>query len=298
MVQVYGHLAGPLAIKYLKASTFGVVARFNRSFYLQGCMAGVPELLCIGKSDLEPGPINVLCRQWPSEKNLPSPGRAINRSGKVISWDQGYIDLAEMKVWVPPVCPVIDQGTLLEGLQSLRSLVNKSTNRDGLIPLLLSHPDKGIYETYQKMLIKIAWNAVQDLRAWLRNMRGANTHLINGFPGHAVKSLIGLGPGLTPSGDDLLGGMLIALNSTGQTEISEILWSSIVGIVSGTNEISQAHLKAAAHGMGAEVLHQLLVSLISGKSLDNLIERLSNVGHSSGWDAVVGACLVLDACCE
>ena len=148
------------------------------------------------------------------------------------------------------------------------------------------------------MLIKIAWYAVQDLSAWLRNMSEVNTHLIDEFPGHAVKSLIGLGPGLTPSGDDLLGGMLIALNSTGQTEISEILWSSIVGIISGTNEISQAHLQAAAHGMGAEVLHQLIVSLISGKSLDNLIERLGNVGHSSGWDAVVGACLVLDACCE
>ena len=297
MIKVYGHLAGPLAIRCLEASTFGVVARFSRSLYLQGCMAEVPELLCIGRQDLEPGP-NVLCRQWPLEKNLPSTGTTITRSGKLISWDQGYIDLSEIKVWIPPVCPVVDQGKLLEGLQSLRNLVNKSTNRDGLIPLLLSRPDKGVYETYQKTLIKIAWHAVQDLNAWLRNMSGVNAHLLYEFPDHAVKSLIGLGPGLTPSGDDLLGGMLIALNSTGQTEITEIIWSSIVGIISGTNEISQAHLKAAAQGMGAEVLHQLIVSLISGKSLDNLIQRLNNVGHSSGWDAVVGACLVLDACCE
>jgi hypothetical protein len=57
-------------------------------------------------------------------------------------------------------------------------------------------------------------------------------------------------------------------------------------------------LQAAANGMGADVIHQLIVALISGNSLSHLIERLDSVGHSSGWDAVVGVCLVFDVLCE
>ena len=39
----------------------------------------------------------------------------------------------------------------------------------------------------------------------------------------AVASLLGLGPGLTPSGDDFLGGMLIALHFCGEKSVQNLL---------------------------------------------------------------------------
>ncbi|MFX8976555.1 DUF2877 domain-containing protein, partial [Acinetobacter baumannii] len=43
----------------------------------------------------------------------------------------------------------------------------------------------------------------------------------------ALVNLIGLGPGLTPSGDDLVGGALIALAELDLPNIRDVLWSTI-----------------------------------------------------------------------
>ena len=105
---------------------------------------------------------------------------------------------------------------------------------------------------------------------------------------------MGLGPGLTPSGDDILGGILIALHCLGRLDQAWILWDAIVREAHRTNRISQAHLYAAAHGMGAEVLHGWIHALqgeADRQTLYSLCERLGRVGHTSGWDAALGACL-------
>ena len=114
------------------------------------------------------------------------------------------------------------------------------------------------------------------------------------YPSLFLSGLIGLGPGLTPSGDDILGGMLIALHCLGRLDQSRILWNVIEREAHRTNRISQAHLYAAAHGMGAEVLHEWIHSLqgeTDRQTVYGLCKRLGRVGHTSGWDAALGASL-------
>lgn len=102
-----------------------------------------------------------------------------------------------------------------------------------------------------------------------------------------VEGLIGLGPGLTPSGDDYLGGMLIALRLTGRAMQAEGLWRWLQPRLDGrTSALSAAHLAAAAAGEAHEALHEVL----NGK-LD--LDALDAVGHTSGWDALAGAAAVL-----
>jgi hypothetical protein len=104
-----------------------------------------------------------------------------------------------------------------------------------------------------------------------------------------AQQLIGLGPGLTPSGDDYLGGMLVALRLSGRGMQAEGLWRWLQPrLKERTSAISAAHLAAAAAGEAHEALHDLL-----GGSLD--FDRLSAVGHTSGWDALAGAAAVLKA---
>jgi hypothetical protein len=99
--------------------------------------------------------------------------------------------------------------------------------------------------------------------------------------------LIGLGPGLTPSGDDYLGGMLVALRLSGRGMQADGLWRWLQPrLRERTSLISAAHLAAAAAGEAHEALHAVL-----GGNPD--LDNLDRVGHTSGWDALAGAVAVL-----
>jgi hypothetical protein len=101
-----------------------------------------------------------------------------------------------------------------------------------------------------------------------------------------AEMLIGLGPGLTPSGDDYLGGMLIALHQLQRGPQAAGLWRWLEPRLSRTSDISRAHLTAAAAGEGHEALHAVLGG-------DLALEKLDGVGHTSGWDALAGVVAVL-----
>ncbi|HEX6267035.1 MAG TPA: DUF2877 domain-containing protein [Burkholderiales bacterium] len=99
--------------------------------------------------------------------------------------------------------------------------------------------------------------------------------------------LIGLGPGLTPSGDDYFGGMLVALRLNGRSMQAEGLWRWLQPrLGERTSAVSAAHLAAAAAGEAHEALHDVL-----NGSLD--LDRLNAAGQCSGWDALAGAVAVL-----
>jgi len=112
--------------------------------------------------------------------------------------------------------------------------------------------------------------------------------------GHALANeaaqLIGLGPGLTPSGDDYLGGVLIALRWLGRGAHAESLWRWLEPRLGRTGVISAAHLAAAAGGEAHEALHEVMDNLAAWQAPDlhPSLARLDAVGHTSGWDALAG----------
>jgi hypothetical protein len=64
-----------------------------------------------------------------------------------------------------------------------------------------------------------------------------------------------------------------------------------------TSPISAAFLRAAAEGLGCEALHEAISAILEGRTeaLARHIEALGRIGHTSGWDALAGAVLVLQA---
>jgi hypothetical protein len=114
--------------------------------------------------------------------------------------------------------------------------------------------------------------------------------------GTPLDTLIGLGPGLTPAGDDFVGGAMIALRVCGTTAGHAALADRIAAWAlplarTNTNRISRAHLECAAAGEGHEALHDLLCSFEKKH-----LERLARIGHTSGLDAAAGALLALKWC--
>ena len=113
-----------------------------------------------------------------------------------------------------------------------------------------------------------------------------------------IAPLLGLGPGLTPSGDDFVGGMMIALCSLGETTLCRNLWVASQPLASAAgNPIALAHLAAASEGLANIALHHTLAAIIEGQidCLCALRTAIDRVGHTSGWDGMAGVVRILEA---
>ncbi len=112
----------------------------------------------------------------------------------------------------------------------------------------------------------------------------------------SIKPLIGLGPGVTPSGDDFLIGYLAALWSTAGRGPQRRAFLSAIGaqiaqLAAHTNTISRAYLLHAGGGDVSEWLAALIQAIGAGKTpaaVQPLAARAIQVGHTSGADSVTG----------
>ena len=107
-----------------------------------------------------------------------------------------------------------------------------------------------------------------------------------------LADLLGLGPGLTPAGDDALGGAALALRACGRTADADALREFLSArMATATSAISAAHLRAALDGTGAQALHSILADIVQGRAPN--LAPLDAIGHSSGYDALAGIVAVL-----
>jgi len=115
----------------------------------------------------------------------------------------------------------------------------------------------------------------------------------------AIRPLIGLGPGLTPSGDDFIVGYLAGLWSTAGNDSSRLSFMSSVGTwlsqaASGTNAISSTYIRSAVNGNVSEPIATLAQRVAQVNSMDSVREATRTalqVGNTSGADGVLGLLL-------
>ena len=115
----------------------------------------------------------------------------------------------------------------------------------------------------------------------------------------AMRRLIGLGVGLTPSGDDFLVGYLAGLWSTACGKSSRLAFLRSIGArmcedARNTNVISRVYLLAASKGHVSEplaVLVQHLATSLNQASVLGATKAALSIGHTSGADGVLGLLL-------
>lgn len=184
------------------------------------------------------------------------------------------VDITSAGLWQPHPAPGWNAPVVAAALARLRAAARDRLPREGFACVL---------DPARERL-----PAVTALARWLAAPEGTPD---------AAAGLIGLGPGLTPSGDDLIGGALCALHATGRADDAARLAAWALPLAkNGTNRISQAHLACAAEGEGGEAVNDAIVSLLSGEAPD--LARIDAIGHTSGWDALAGVCLALHAMAE
>jgi len=141
--------------------------------------------------------------------------------------------------------------------------------------------------------------AATSARCWHHsaNMARAVRHALdepNTLDG-ALTRVVGLGPGATPSGDDVLVGILAVLKTphsgTAGAQAAEVLGRSVLPLLSRTTYVSGQLLRQAVNGLFGQAVHEVLAALIENpepRLLKDKIQRIVATGATSGADTCSG----------
>jgi hypothetical protein len=115
-----------------------------------------------------------------------------------------------------------------------------------------------------------------------------------------VRRLVGAGPGLTPSGDDVLCGLLLGLRLLGHARSLPRLWDAVVPRLPSTTTLSAALLVEAVQGYALPPVIELGEALAAADpgGVSVAAARVLAVGHTSGADLMAGLAGCLDALAE
>ena len=291
-VRSIGQVAADLLVS---GAHFEVEAVFERSCYLRLASGFV----CVGAADIGKGPINALI-DLPEGVGFAGLGIGRDDEGSIgasgIMIDDGpVIALAAVEPWAPPPFPTqLDRRTIASGLATLRHAIEAEPVGGGLAGLVF---DAARWRRPTRFELAAA-DLMTEMRARLPQAIAETD--VGGIAPHAVL-LLGLGPGLTPSGDDVLGGMLLALSALQETIFRDALWEALVPELGDlTNEISAMHLAVAADGLGADAVHRLINAALIGDAADiaRHAKTVTAIGDSSGFDIMAGIVLATTAWVE
>jgi hypothetical protein len=287
--------AGPLARRALRDFARGKVeAVFERSFYA----AIEDRWICILSCRGGMGPLNARCDKAGLESAIQrfvrvgdeaAIGRGILSIGTKLSFD-----FRQAAGWHPPILSRCEQHSVADGMNALRRCLDLRSLPPNGLAFLLAGEGRAIGS--DAPLAAATKRPLESLFLLLSvAMASGKTSCIDT---RALEPLLGLGPGLTPSGDDIIGGVIITLHLLGLAHIRDALWARLKpSLPEATNRISIAHMEAAAEGYGHEAVHDLVNAILAGHTgnLDRQLDAISALGHTSGWDTLVGIVVTASA---
>lgn len=111
-----------------------------------------------------------------------------------------------------------------------------------------------------------------------------------------LEKLLGLGPGLTPSADDVLLGMIYVFHTLPRKAAGVQPFLESVGQLCDrrTTQISAAYLKAMLRGAPFERMEQVFRGICGEQELD--IGKLTQIGSASGSEMLLGMLIALRIC--
>jgi hypothetical protein len=225
-------------------------------------------------------------------------GEAFCVQGERVSSAGLHVDFGAAFIWAAP--PVRNDAALRVEQIPARVKEAFSTGLDSsqasgfgrLIPAVLAlSAGEPAEERELDPVLAVAWPAIREM---------AQACLVHGMRGllRQGNALVGLGEGLTPSGDDFLGGLLFCINTMQRLHPGYIdldpseLALFVESAGQRTHAISFALLHDLANGQAVEPLHQLIQAVWGDRPPETIRQcasRLTQIGHSTGWDLLTGA---------
>lgn len=206
------------------------------------------------------------------------------------------LDLQQSQPWnphpqlTPAACP---PERLQAHLAFLETYLAAHASPDGLAGLAhLDHATPMEKASANQLLLQAAWAATRQL---LDGISRQQVSLVR----EGLTMLIGLGPGLTPSGDDLLTGLIAATLVLGEALDQNVAFYQRLGAealaiaYSRTNKLSITWIEYAGRGEVAEHLGRLFEALIQSDTslLEKAAQEVLSSGATSGGDLLAGIIL-------
>ncbi len=205
--------------------------------------------------------------------------------GSCLTWEDQVrrsLPAEKRKELYDKILLLLGQKKDLQGLSDSALRVKKCEEDSPLTAYL--REKAGLFLSYRKLLSHYAKEKGQEEEAFQE----------------LVFSLLGLGQGLTPSGDDFLTGMMLAFWICPKEELNSaleqkrrILFQTVEKNLERTNDISKAYLHCALEGRFGESYHALLAEE-KEEGQAEVLEEIARVGHSSGIDTLNGLAIGLE----
>lgn len=230
-----------------------VAATFERSCYLD--LNG--RIFALVLPDLLNGPINVVI-SW--------------RKGFAFSdlrpGDEVHLDLRRATLWPAELRP-LDAG----GLAAARTRISVVET------VLAAAPAESLAQPDEQ-----PWRAAEAMSGFAEGLRTGDEAVLR----EAASRLAGLGPGLTPSGDDVLTGAMTALTLVRGDASSGLRRAIHEAASPRTTRVSAAYLEAASRGEAGEAWHHLRDAL-AGRARKTSPEEAEPEGARVAGMAVLSA---------
>lgn len=293
---------GPTAQRALMGDALGIVhSVFERAFNV----LVNDELIGIGRSDVARSPASLITDIPPNTKmsSLVEKNDRVLRIGKLLEiGDRLKISLEGVQIWLPKrgITKPLDIEAIRNNLLTVKRLISDGRYEEGLGQLLPYVDDIIAGATVnESSLNRVAKLALPQIRSLVAAIKSKDLDLL----GDSAKKLVGLGPGLSPSADDLLVGFMSSLcwmaNSFGKDadylhRANQTILASALG---RTTLLSQQMLKHAAIGETNEIIEGFLEAMLAAGSdrVRKAAGRVLTMGETSGEDTMVGILLGLRA---
>jgi hypothetical protein len=256
-------------------------------------------LICLVPEAVERGPLNVTLRPQVGLGKMPSlgvkVGDKVKMRGSILELGtRSEVSFRSAGTYRPSrkfALPMLEENEITSNLEVARETALLSGKMAGLGDLIgLLRPGGGSARAGRLNIFASA-----ALPRMVRLERAFCSEDNNGLK-CAVRALTGLGPGLTPSSDDMLAGLVLmsvlyAENRGSPRRASRLIAQAASTEARGrTTVLSEEYLAQAALGSGNEPVMRLCAALLTGerKSVERETSRVLSTGETSGTDTVLG----------
>lgn len=269
--------------------TIGLVGRvhsvFERAINFESADIGMVTLAC---KSIGNGPFTLLIDAARIPADIARAGDRVRGDAQsLLVGDGAAVRLAGASLWHGqlPDYPANDS-TLAAKLGAMKALLRREGRPGGMLGA------RAIDGPFAVM-------ASRSLQHEARRLSAALCCGDSQLAGVHARAIVGLGPGLTPSGDDFLLGVLTVLNVPGHPGKQHLpaLTQAILGAIGSTNEISFAMLSRALVGAAPERVVGLIEAIVRGAGSDLIVSlrRVLEIGSCSGTDIACGVLMAFTA---
>lgn len=296
---------GEKALKALgkKGGRFEIHSVFDHAVYIS---CGGTELVKLIRTNNFIGPRSILIK---TEENAPMSALGFEKDSRVsyegeaidVGAGSVRIDLSRARVYkkekLTAKNPLVGIESAALNLRILRDVIYTHPGREGLVPLLENVELRGPMKLY---LEPLGGSVAETARPHIERLMWG---LFSGDLGAVTDNagaILGLGPGLTPSCDDFLAGLLLSLGfagkffyrkGSGRAPFFKKAGDEILKLAKEKTTIySLGLIEDARRGEGPLAATGLIKSLIAGSPEDaaSAAKMLLGIGATTGADTAVG----------